>query len=467
MDEIFNILHHAKDQGSSMGPGFKISSSTVGGMGIFAESKQAKDTIVLRIPNKCTYDIANLLALMKSLQAETDRFDKIIKAFLSISNLDSETAIIRSYIWGLTVIQSMSKMAVAKVKALDQVEPYLRVLLTTPVLNVDEFKFSSDHQVQLQVLEKQMVRKAHTELAQTIEDLEQHLPFEMAFQLHQAVKSRVLEIPHAVGDGDGEDFETDVTLVPLLDFANHNCAYNAVFDIDRTNRDVLLRLESSVEAGQEIFISYSPGEVKNTFFRTYGFIPDGEGVYEWRIPDIGGLINEVKGTTDINYAAMAKWLRIVPQLQIFVDSEGNALLDPLEFQIPVLMIPGLQYYPDWRVELDDMREEIPPGADVMEWITLLHQQEQSGDIIYAGETAFGVTWNDTYINVPSILEQTGYASDKKYESLMPQTLHVTKCAITNAIAKDNDYLVMNHNPELQRYFQNKHMYLKQIADLCD
>lgn len=464
MEDIPEILNHAKKQGSIMSDGFNIRSSTLGGMGIFADSAQAQDAIVLRIPNSCTYDIANLLAWTKSLQSETDRFDGVIKGVLSIGNLDSETAIIRSYMWGLTIIQSISRIERKKMDALDRVEPYLRVLQTTPVVNVKDLDDAPDYQVQMQVLEKRNLRKVYGELAEIISDLEMHLPFEMAFQIHQAVKSRVLEIPHAVGDGD--DFETNVTLVPLLDYANHNSAYNAVFDVDRATRDVLLRLETPVEAGQEVFISYSPGKNKNTFFRTYGFMPDGNGVYQWRIPDIDGLINKAQDTVDVNYTALAKWLRVVPQLAIHVDSDNEALLDPLEFQIPILMIPGLQYYADWTSELADIREEMPVGSDLTGWIEKLQQQERSSDIIYAGDTAFGVTWNDTYVNIPNILEQTGYDLDEEYGVLMSRSLHVIKSAISQAMTEDEQYLVTNSNPALHHYFQHKHNYLEQISNLC-
>lgn len=464
MEETSNILTHAKQQGSFVSPGFKIGPSPVGGMGIIAETPQAEDTIVLRIPNQCTYDLANLLSWTKSLQSETDEFNDTVKGVLGIDNLNSETAIIRSYIWGLTIIQSMSKVKGIKLKALNQVGPYLKVLQTTPVVNVDDFRDASDHQVQLLVLEKRNLRKVYGELAHTIAELEKHLPFEMAFQLHQAVKSRVLEIPKAVGDGN--DFETNVTLVPLLDFANHSSAYNAVFDIDPITRDVILRLETSVEAGQEIFISYSPGESKNNLFRTYGFMPDGEGVYQWRIPDIDGILNEMKDTTSINYTALAKWLRIIPQLSIVVDSENNALLDPEEFQIPILMIPGLNYYSDWKTEVDDLQEEMPQGTNITEWTESLQKQESCGDIIYAGETAFGVTWNDTYVNIPNVLEQTANDSPEKYRELTARSLHVIKNAIAEAISADEQYLVVNDNPELHSYFRTKHMYLKQICNMC-
>lgn len=461
MCDFQDVLTIAQDEGAFMNPNFKIGSSIVGGMGIFAGTRQTKDTIVLRIPNKCTYSIQSLLSWTKSLQSETKCFDEIIKAVLSIKNLDSETAIIRSYMWGLSVMISIAEVTNMRVTSLDKIEPYMRILRTTPVLNVDDLRDCPDHQVQIQVLEKRKVRQTYMKLADIVKD---YLLFEMAFQIHQAVKSRVLEIPRAIGDED--DFETDVTLVPVLDFANHNFAYNAVFDVDRSTSEVVLRLTETVEAGQEIVISYSQEKVKNTFFRTYGFMPSGEGLYQWRISEIDCLLNEAKGTTNINYTAMAKWLRVIPQLTIVVDKEDNCLLDPLEFQIPVLMIPGLNYYQEWSLELSDIREEVPTGTNVAEWIKTLRQQEESHDIVYAGETAFGVTWKDAYVSIPNLLEQTGNVSDEAYESLMLSSLHVIKRAILNAISRDEQYMATAHSSELKRYFRIKHKYLEQIASLC-
>ncbi|GME66739.1 unnamed protein product [Ambrosiozyma monospora] len=114
-------------------------------------------------------------------------------------------------------------------------------------------------------------------------------------QIVSAVRSRTLEIPRAAGkseeedkkdennvdDNDNEDsFFTDISLVPVIDFVNHdNARLNAYFDVDKQTQDILLKLDSDtlLNVGNneivEVFISYSKIEDVNRFFFNYGFIP--------------------------------------------------------------------------------------------------------------------------------------------------------------------------------------------------
>lgn len=94
--------------------------------------------------------------------------------------------------------------------------------------------------------------------------------------IYASVVSRILEIPEAVGNN-SEDFYVTPTLVPMLDFVNHdNDRKNAYFDIDRDTQDVLLLLELSKidkKKQAEVFISYSAVEELVHFEQIYGFLP--------------------------------------------------------------------------------------------------------------------------------------------------------------------------------------------------
>ena len=133
-------------------------------------------------------------------------------------------------------------------------------------------------------------------------DIAKLLSFESYFQICQAVRSRILEIPRDahndiddvvgpplkkmkareaqgeplenavttglqelsinpeegksnVGSGrndtehtnNTDDYVIDVSLVPILDFVNHNHHSNSYFDIDRRTNDIVLKLRSNVQ----------------------------------------------------------------------------------------------------------------------------------------------------------------------------------------------------------------------------
>lgn len=96
-------------------------------------------------------------------------------------------------------------------------------------------------------------------------------------------KSATAERPD-IGEGaeftdNNDDFETNVSLVHRLDFANHSFDYNAAFDVDRESKDYNTRLVTPVDKDEEITICYcsltddmSP-RFMNLFFVTYGFLP--------------------------------------------------------------------------------------------------------------------------------------------------------------------------------------------------
>ncbi|KAF5212210.1 cytochrome c lysine N-methyltransferase [Clavispora lusitaniae] len=242
MDNTRPFLDWATKSGVWMDPDFEVSSSQYGGLGIFAMKDREEDAVILRIPHKCTFDMDNLLALSKNIGSEASELTgPVFRAVLSCGDLDTETSILRNYLWGFTIVQSICVKLGKQLQTLEEIKPYLQILQTTPVLNVDDSHDAQDQLVQALVLEKRRVRKTYEEICERISGFE--FPFELAFQLHQAVKSRVLEIPHAIDDG--EDFETNVTLVPVLDFANHQKNNNAVFDVDRSSGDVLLRLSTN------------------------------------------------------------------------------------------------------------------------------------------------------------------------------------------------------------------------------
>lgn len=100
------------------------------------------------------------------------------------------------------------------------------------------------------------------------------------YQLYSAIGSRSLQIPEEISSVT-QDFQVSETLVPVLDFVNHdNFKKNAYFDIDRSTNDIVLFLDVPAVADKlasfeefEVYISYDPEEHLNKFDFTYGFVP--------------------------------------------------------------------------------------------------------------------------------------------------------------------------------------------------
>lgn len=472
MDPLPPLLAAASAAGIYLHPTFVVAPSALGGVGIAASKPAAPGTVVLRVPKRATYDLDSLLALASELKHD-DTALAVLNHVLSTGGNFSETAIVRSYMWGLRILQR----AVPHLAPLRSVTPYLDVLAATPVVDVDASTDDPDHLVQQLVKEKRNVRRQYDALVDAYPPAGEHLPFAEAFHLHQAVKSRVLEIPYATGEryvneddevvGNADDFSTNVTLVPVLDFANHSRDNNAVFDVDRATDEVVLRLVRAVQPQDEVCISYSPTNALDVFFRTYGFVPQGRGVFKWKIQDLNGTLDEAKGTTGENYERIAKWLHIVPQLLAHIRADGAVSLDLSEFRIPLLMVPGLKYYALWHNEVADItagQKDIYTGLP-QECIRELQNQEATGDVVYGSDTAYGVTWNDTYVSISAILEQTWEDSEEGINKLIAATVPAVHIAARRLKLQDAQSAQRHRNSMLDAYYKFKQDLLEKLLEL--
>lgn len=447
MADTAKIIEWATGKGARIHSDASIQESIFGGLGITALKSIAPDTEILRIPTSIIFDKDSLLEIAQEIKAANASDFEIIIAALSIANNHTETSIIRNYTWALS---SLKEGRVAAI------EPYLSVLLDTPVLDVDESNDNPDSVVMLQILEKRRVREEHEEFAGLARS--KVLSFEAAWQLHQAVKSRVLEIPHALDDSG--DYTTSVSLVPLLDFANHSETANAVFDVDRSSNDVILRTTGPVAQGSEVCISYSPSLSLQLFMRTYGFMP-ASGVYNWVIPDIDDIL-ATKKNHRTNYSAMAKWLHVLPHLTIIAGPDFR--FDIAENNLPLLLIPGLQYHQDWEGEADIAQDlaAVYPDHDSREIVESLRYQELNSDRVLAGDTAYGVVFDDAYVSLPYISEQTRCNNEVAIAQLLQDTLHVIHEAAKRAIEADSRLTKRNANEMLVAYFMTKTRLLQQV-----
>lgn len=481
MDHTRSFLKWAVASGIHIHPDVAVEPSQLGGYGLIGQKNIPQDTVVIRIPQGCTFDLSTLLQLTQSMKEhdESGMVAKVINTVLANGPNFTETAIVRSYIWGLRILQSLSNKATATVPAIDKIAQYLDVLASTQVLDVDHLVDDPDHLIQSQIKEKRKVAAEYELLIEKLPEARGCLTFEEAFQLHQAVKSRVLEIPHAIEnveraqtsddedneEDEGEDFTTNVTLVPVLDFANHSFENNAVFDVDRETHDVLLRIVKNVERGEEICISYSPARVLHVFFRTYGFIPSSPGMFAWKIPHLSELINERLGTASENYEYIAKWLHIYPYLNILVMANGAVCLDLADFRLPLLMIAGLKYDPSWPSKVDTEELSHMYQGDVDEIVVQLRKQEEESDVVYASETAYGVTWNDKDVVIADLIEQACESSEDAVNILIKSVVPVIQSAIQRSIDEDEQIAKKHNNAVLNGYYAFKKSLLGKVKEL--
>ncbi|OBA19463.1 SET domain-containing protein [Metschnikowia bicuspidata var. bicuspidata NRRL YB-4993] len=420
-----DFLGWAGLRGVQMHLSVEVRASGLGGVGIFARTTADEDAVVLRVPRSCVFDLRNFFQLAEKLKAgdATQLAAAILNAALHAGGPASESVIIRSFVWGLFMLRQ--KRRLINVPGIEQIDAYLQVLATTPTLDIEELAEEADAVEGDLRAEKRLVERDFARLASDCPEAGTLMSLAQAFQLHQAVKSRVLEIPQAEPDLDDYDYCTNISLVPVLDFANHAHANNAVFDVDPESNDVILRLVARVPAGTEITICYDPANAVEPFLKTYGFVPKGPCTAAWPIPDLDASLTEAVGGND--YSAIAKWLQVRPELPIRVDAAGAVAIDSANLRLPLLLIPGLAYYRAWATETADIAREFgETEEETADIIAELRRQETHAPVVQASDTVFGVTWHDSYISLSHILEQTGTKTERAVLELATRTAEVIR-----------------------------------------
>jgi len=259
------------------------------GVGLFYKGQTndiAEDSIVLRVPSLSALNMDTLLDLLgelklrdKELHVSLKESELIIK-FLEILNPGTETIILLAYLLAFEFLrQTGDRTSVYySTSPLRTWDTYLDILLLTKVFLFD---VSNDNPYASSFVELRGIVLAEYEafIAEAKEKLPNvnvanRISFDKFFQLFLAVRSRSLEVPKEVEGGNPDsEFQTDVTLVPVLDFANHNRDNNAYFDVDRENNDIVLKVkkEAITKEPFEVTISYNPVDTNPEFYLTYGF----------------------------------------------------------------------------------------------------------------------------------------------------------------------------------------------------
>lgn len=469
-----------------------VKESTLGGYGIFASTDMPKDSVVLTVPPERALDIHTLLQLRKTL-VDNDPLgiaDKVLRSVLRLNFEISETLIIWCHLCAMVIVRNDPSVDLRNV---DWVLSYLDVLLSTEILDINEELMDLSDALLQEIIEiKSGVRRLYDQLISIYPPAAKFIQFLDAFHLFQAVKSRVLEIPCEVQsndtnndeasakvddnadgscnfDGNEDDFTTNVSLIPMLDFANHSFENNAVFDVDRSTKDIILRLVKPVKANEEITICYSPitedmpQRFMNVFFATYGFLPE-RGSFLWQLENFNEVMNEKSEYSSFNdYKKMAQWLRIPLEIAFDVSKTGIVTANLSDSLLPLLLIPGLKYKPDWRSNKAEIYEELCEKAegtpeDFVEWLS---EQEASGDLMYGLNVAYGVHFEGRPIQVDSIISQTGCSSEDAIDFLELAAMEAIVRSIQATTKNTSSGL---ESTMIQSYFEMKNLILNRYIE---
>ncbi|VEU20203.1 DEKNAAC101032 [Brettanomyces naardenensis] len=377
-----------------------VHSSPLGGLGLFYTGPTDRDITLLSVPSNFTLSIYQCKRIMDSGIGEDGQFAKnFIQKCLSFycTGKVTESRILICYCISMLALDKVGKLK--SLEAANFVPEYLQVLLKTTVDNIDFDNKSLLEFYKEEFQGNSLLNSVYLEL--TNGDAEEFAKFirkelkdddcisgVQIQQLITAIRSRILEIPRS-DHGDEDNFVTDITLVPLLDFSNHdNYKVSAYFDVDRKNSDVLLKLDhnkfSKEAEDEEIFISYSKTEDINRFFLNYGFIPKSRD--DWKVFEIPfwGYYSEGTGITEILYR-----IGQTPNLQFGVkfDEKGEIkdlkinLMDNYSFLVLMKGIDWKKYLGDEDVAAEEDDKEVV-GEDVVANLMEEATIEQINEAVY-------------------------------------------------------------------------------------
>ncbi|KAG0675557.1 cytochrome c lysine N-methyltransferase [Pichia californica] len=314
------------DLGIIINPQVKIKETEDKGIGVFYNfdcnfNSNGEPIELIRIPQLSSYNIYTLKKLINDKLDDKD--SKVIKRVLMIifskMNGNSESLILISYFIGFLLICNKEKKLNDNNninnnnnddnnnKWKDEIKVYLNILLNTNVGNLylDQQDILQDFLSYFQgnaIIQNSIIDITSGIWVDITESINEEfsenfkiIKIEEVLQICSAIRSRVLEIPREIynKEGDDDDYYVDVTLVPILDYVNHdNLLKNAYFDIDRETKDIILFYErkSSInkEFEVEVFISYDIFEDLHSMFINYGFLPISEDIIKViEIPIIG------------------------------------------------------------------------------------------------------------------------------------------------------------------------------------
>ena len=604
-----DLLYYIGDNGITFHPNLTIDRSLLGGIGLFfnpgegggneatqtpqgtivnSNVKQSfqsvADVELLRIPRRSTYTIHTLVRLLEELKIRDKlitidninvppiKESELIINFLNCMEPTTETHILITYFLAFHTIKKFRQRLSPKSpyyqeSPVMQLNTYLNILSATSTI-----KYPADHfHKKLDYISRdiddefvstycEMSQKIKLEYESLIEqlhalyhdvplfDIAKLLSFESYFQICQAVRSRILEIPRDahndiddvvgpplkkmkareaqgeplenavttglqelsinpeegksnVGSGrndtehtnNTDDYVIDVSLVPILDFVNHNHHSNSYFDIDRRTNDIVLKLRSNVQmiANEkfEVTISYDPEDNIKEFLYTYGFFPkivnnkigvsanfnenDNIQLFELKLNNLDRYIPKSQ--------YLCRWLKVLPQIQLVIKYASSDTVDNANSNnksnmrvyfnffsnnLPLLFIPEIAYNAGWLDVLIPhfiKYNNIPPNCrtniDALELVNMFLYQEKHCDYIN-GIDPIGVKLTTT--------DDDNVGSSRKAPVLLSDLsniLQVTNSDFEDLIKKTLEFIVTVYLNEQVEHLKDQ-LDLKKKLVMC-
>lgn len=239
-----------------------------------------------------------------------------------------------------------------------------------------------------------------------------------------------------VAEEDGEDgkeygFAVASTMVPIIDFVNHNNdRMNSVFDVDKETEDILLRYkpsESRPKGQVELFISYSEYEDVFNFINAYGFVPKStktNPIYEHAIDrDYLAqyqLESEIDGKKyKHNVGKVLKWFGQAPNIQFVLTYENDKIIDVKlnldENFIIFAFTKGLEYDSERAIEIIKEIHEDETNENFIKEILELEESPASDIVESNGQTPYKLHGHEGYVDLFTIIENT---EDDEVNNLM-------------------------------------------------
>ncbi|CAI5756232.1 unnamed protein product [Candida verbasci] len=376
-DELIELV---KEQGIKLHPKVSIGKSELGGVGLSFNPENLKENEeieLLRIPKSSVFNINTLLEVLQDYKGKEGIESDIIIELLTLIEPNNETHIIITYFIAFKYIEKLKSLP-------GYIQEYLKILSDTFTISYPEEDVKGADKWIIEY--KQMANRIKEEYecinSKMAEKFDISIEFSEYWQIYQAIRSRILEIPQEEEDG----YSIDITLVPILDFVNHEHQNNAHFDIDKQTNDIILLLDKIPSSEKfEITINYSPENEIVYFYKNYGFRPKSKNNYQV----INLSIREYIAEKFKDGLMICKWIGIYPEIQI-IFNDDEVFMNV--FNLGTLF-NNLKYHPDWDDLLcenfkrfNSMKDNEFDKQEILEWIKY---QELEMDLIY-GVNPIGV-----------------------------------------------------------------------------
>ncbi|EMG49200.1 CTM1 Cytochrome c lysine N-methyltransferase 1 [Candida maltosa Xu316] len=524
-----DLIQFIRDNNIEFQPGLTIEQSKLGGIGLFLTPTKTttdypdSDFEILRIPRDASFSLETLIKPLEETKTRDKlvyegtvpiKESELIVNFLNTMEPNTETHIIITYFLAFKTLYNLHlkfpKMSYYKDSPLRKLDTYLNIICGTFTIKFPQTEIPHIHQdddfimsyvdtcenlkIEYESLVQQL-KILHRD--QTDIDFGELLPFESCFQIYQAVRSRILEIPReyvpdevegmindittnlaevsfSLGSEDkklvsprsNEDYVIDISLVPILDFANHFHNNNAYFDIDRDTNDILLKLKRDRLKTEkfEVTISYNPEDNIKDFLFTYGFHPQLQDCAQYQLFEL--KFSHLKRYVP-NGDLLCKWLKILPQIQ-FVISDSDIYLNFFSNNLPLLFIDGISYNKDWLdlllshfIKFNDIPEGYDTKINGEELTNLFLYQEKESDFIN-GVDPIGVMFKDSTLpNLSSILEVT----EADFDDLIDKTIEFVVNYCRDKLKDIKTLRIKNNFDELINNYQHFQMDIfKKLID---